>query len=118
MTRCTVTSLPRPLPPPTGRSVVVRPRRYVVHGSRYLARVGCELVGFDARGHGASSPAPERSAYEYADMVGDLRAVLGEVDGDVVLVGNSMGAGTACAYALAEPARVDALVLVTPGFSG
>ena len=27
-------------------------RRYVLMGSRYLARAGAELVGFDARGHG------------------------------------------------------------------
>jgi len=38
-------------------------RRYVVLGSRYLARAGCEMVAFDARGHGESGPAPERSAY-------------------------------------------------------
>jgi 3-oxoadipate enol-lactonase len=93
-------------------------RRYVLQGSRYLARTGCELVAFDARGHGASDPAPERTAYEYADMTSDLGAVLGLVDGEVVLAGNSMGAATAAAYALAEPSRVAALVLVTPGFSG
>jgi pimeloyl-ACP methyl ester carboxylesterase len=93
-------------------------RRYVVQGSRYLARAGCELIGFDARGHGDSDPAPERRSYEYADMVRDLRAVLSLVDGEAVLVGNSMGAATACAYALADSGRIAALVLVTPGFSG
>jgi pimeloyl-ACP methyl ester carboxylesterase len=87
-------------------------------GSRYLARAGVELVAFDARGHGSSDPAPERSAYEYADMVGDLEAVVGLVDGPVVLIGNSMGAATAAAFALAHPERVSALVQVTPGFSG
>src|SRR5262249_53388901 len=66
-------------------------RRYVLMGSRYLARGGAELIGFDARGHGQSGPAPERSAYEYADMVGDLEAVMAGVGGPAVLVGNSMG---------------------------
>jgi pimeloyl-ACP methyl ester carboxylesterase len=93
-------------------------RRYVLMGSRYLARAGAELVAYDARGHGASGPAPSREAYEYADLVGDLDAVLEGVDAPAVLVGNSMGAATAAAYALAHPERVSALVQVTPGFSG
>ena len=46
-------------------------RRYVVTGSRYLARAGAELIAFDARGHGESGPAPDPAAYKYADMVGD-----------------------------------------------
>src|SRR4051794_21745242 len=93
-------------------------RRYVLMGSRYLARAGVELVGFDARGHGASSPAPSREAYEYADMVADLDTVIAAVGTPVVLVGNSMGAATGAAYALKHPERVAALVQVTPGFAG
>jgi pimeloyl-ACP methyl ester carboxylesterase len=93
-------------------------RRYVVMGSRYLSRAGIELIGFDARGHGESSPAPSPDAYEYADMVGDLAALLDGVGTPAVLVGNSMGAATAAAYALANPDSVAALVQVTPGFSG
>jgi pimeloyl-ACP methyl ester carboxylesterase len=93
-------------------------RRYVLMGSRYLARAGVELVGFDARGHGSSSPAPDPAAYEYADMVRDLDAVVAAVGTPAVLVGNSMGAATAAAYALAHPERVAALVQITPGFRG
>jgi len=93
-------------------------RRYVLMGSRFLARAGAELVGFDARGHGKSSPAPAHEAYEYSDMVDDLDVVVASVGGPVVLVGNSMGAATAAAYALAHPERVSALVHITPGFSG
>jgi 3-oxoadipate enol-lactonase len=93
-------------------------RRYVVMGSTHLARAGCELIGFDARGHGESAPAPERTAYEYADMVGDLEAVAATAGSPVVLAGNSMGAATAAAFALEHPERVSGLVLVTPGFSG
>src|SRR3954447_26527954 len=93
-------------------------RRYVLMGSRYLSRAGVELVAFDARGHGSSGPAPEPSAYEYADMVGDLEVVVASVGTPVVLAGNSMGAATAAAYALAHPERVSALVQITPRFRG
>src|SRR3954454_7490285 len=93
-------------------------RRYVLMGSRYLARAGVELVAFDARGHGSSSPAPARNAYEYADMVRDLDVVVASVGTPVVLVGNSMGAATAAAYALEFPERVSALIQITPGFAG
>ena len=94
-------------------------RRYVLMGSRYLARAGAEVIAFDARGHGTSAPAPVSSGYEYADMADDLAALLDAlVERPAVLVGNSMGAATAAAYALANPARVAALVQVTPGFRG
>ena len=93
-------------------------RRYVLMGSRYLARAGVELVGFDARGHGSSSPGPSSDAYEYADMVRDLDVVVAAVGSPVVLVGNSMGGATAAAWALQNAERVAALVQVTPGFSG
>ena len=93
-------------------------RRYVLMGSRYLARAGAELVAYDARGHGASGPAPDPKAYEYADMAEDLDVVVASVGTPLVLVGNSMGAATAAAYALEHPERVSALVQITPGFSG
>ncbi|MFL5840166.1 MAG: alpha/beta fold hydrolase, partial [Thermoleophilaceae bacterium] len=93
-------------------------RRYVLMGSRYLARAGVELIAFDARGHGSSGPAPDPRAYEYADMVGDLETVVATAGTPVVLVGNSMGAATAAAYALEHPEHVAALVQITPGFAG
>ncbi len=93
-------------------------RRYVLMGSRHLTRAGVELIAFDARGHGRSAPAPSPAAYEYADMVRDLEALVATLDGPVVLAGNSMGAATAAAYALANPGRVAALVQITPGFRG
>src|SRR3954452_1134451 len=93
-------------------------RRYVLMGSRYLAREGAELVAYDARGHGASGPAPDPKAYEYADMAADLDVVVASVGTPLVLVGNSMGAATAAAYALEHPERVAALVQITPGFAG
>jgi pimeloyl-ACP methyl ester carboxylesterase len=92
-------------------------RRYVVHGSRYLPRHGFATIAYDARGHGESSPAPDSRGYEYADQVRDLEAVLTEVGAErAVLAGNSMGAATAMAFALAQPGRVAALVQITPAF--
>src|SRR5439155_19129846 len=71
-------------------------RRYVVMGSRFLERAGYRLISYDARGHGESSPAPDPSAYEYADMVADLEAVLEHAGVErAVLAGSSMGAATA-----------------------
>ena len=45
-------------------------RRYVVMGSRALQRDGHRVVAYDARGHGASSPAPSPDAYGYEDARG------------------------------------------------
>lgn len=95
-------------------------RRYVLQGSRMLARSGDHrVITYDARGHGESGPAPDPRAYEYADLVFDLRALLDELElRRPVLAGSSMGAATAMALALAEPDRVGALVQVTPAYDG
>jgi pimeloyl-ACP methyl ester carboxylesterase len=94
-------------------------RRNVVQGSRHLAKRGYRLVAYDARGHGASSPAPDSSAYEYADLVSDLEAVIEYLELDrPALVGSSMGAATVLTYALEHPDRVPALVQVTPAYTG
>lgn len=91
-------------------------RRNVVQGSRALAKRGYRLISYDARGHGASQPAP---SYEYADLVGDLEAVLDDLGLDrVALVGSSMGAATAMAFTLEHPDRVPALVQITPAYTG
>ena len=92
-------------------------RRYVVMGSRALERSGHRVVGYDARGHGQSAPAPRADAYGYDDLAADLAAVLDELEvGPAVLAGASMGAHTALRLALDAPERVAALVAVTPGY--
>jgi pimeloyl-ACP methyl ester carboxylesterase len=92
-------------------------RRYVVMGSRALERGGHRVVAYDARGHGASDPAPDPAAYGYAELAADLRAVLDDRRIDrVVLAGASMGAHTLLAFALAHPERVAGLVVITPAF--
>jgi X-X-X-Leu-X-X-Gly heptad repeat protein len=90
-------------------------RRNVVQGSRHLGSRGFRLVGYDARGHGESDPAPGPSAYEYSDLESDLAAVLDALDIDrALLAGSSMGAATALRFALHHPERVQALALITP----
>jgi pimeloyl-ACP methyl ester carboxylesterase len=91
-------------------------RRNVVQGSRALIKRGYRLIAYDARGHGASSPAPR---YEYEDLVADLAAVLAHLELDrAALVGSSMGAATTMAFALEHPERVPALVQITPAYTG
>jgi 3-oxoadipate enol-lactonase len=91
-------------------------RRNVVQGSRALVKRGYRLISYDARGHGASSPAPR---YEYSDLVADLSAVLDHLELDrAALVGSSMGAATAMAFTLEHPERVPALVQITPAYTG
>ena len=91
-------------------------RRNVVQGSRHLVKRGYRLVAYDARGHGASSPAP---AYDYARLLDDLEAVLEHLEIErAAFVGSSMGAATAMAFALEHPERVAALVQITPAYAG
>ncbi len=95
-------------------------RRYVVHGSRALARTGFETIAYDARGHGESEPAPAGGGYSYAELAADLGAVVGRLDPSrsFVLAGHSMGAHTLAAYALAEPERIAAIVAIGPAVVG
>jgi 3-oxoadipate enol-lactonase len=91
-------------------------RRNVVQGSRALVKRGYRLISYDARGHGASDAAP---GYGYPELVGDLEAVLDELELErSALVGSSMGAATAMAFALEHPERVPALVQITPAYTG
>src|SRR3954452_985336 len=94
-------------------------RRYTVMGSKALPRAGYRVTTFDARGHGESSPAPDRRAYEYRDLVDDVGAVLDHLGAERAAVGGaSMGGHAAMAYALAFPERVSALIAITPAYDG
>jgi pimeloyl-ACP methyl ester carboxylesterase len=91
--------------------------RYVVMGSKALERSDHRVIAYDARGHGASDPAPSPDAYRYEDLLGDLIDVLDERGLDrAVLVGASMGAHTILRLALEQPERVAGLVLITPSY--
>lgn len=92
-------------------------RRYVVMGSRLLERAGYRTIAYDARGHGRSTPAPEPRAYDYAELADDLEAVLDALGIQRALIaGASMGALTAVRFALAHPARVAGVGIVTPAY--
>jgi pimeloyl-ACP methyl ester carboxylesterase len=95
-------------------------RRYVVHGSKLLPRMGFETLTYDARGHGDSGPAPQGSGYTYAEMSADLGAVLEAeaVDRAAVLAGHSMGCHTIAAFALRNPQRLAGIVLIGPAYPG
>jgi len=95
-------------------------RRYVVHGSKVLARGGYRQVIYDARGHGRSDPAPPGGGYTYPELVADAEAVVGDQVGDrtFVIGGHSMGAHTAVAYALEETDRIAGLVVIGPVYMG
>jgi pimeloyl-ACP methyl ester carboxylesterase len=91
-------------------------RRYVVMGSRTLERSGHRVIAYDTRGHGSSTPAPER-AYGYEHLAADLRRVLERAGvARALLAGASMGAHTAIRFALEHPERVAALALITPAY--
>jgi pimeloyl-ACP methyl ester carboxylesterase len=91
-------------------------RRYVLQGSRLLAREGFRLVSYDARAHGESDPG---DGYEYSDLGEDLVSVLESREIErAVLVGHSMGAATAIRVALERPELVTGLVQITPAYAG
>ena len=73
------------------------------------------VIRFDQRGHGLTGPAPDDD-YEMSAFVNDVDAVADALDvGTFTLAGNSMGGAIAMAYAIANPDRLDALVLVDAG---
>lgn len=105
-----------------GRGVVLlhgltATRKYVLMGSKILQKNGFSVVGYDARGHGASSPASDSSAYGYELLVSDLLAVIKDASLTRPLgIGISMGAHTLAAAAASDPALFSGLVLITPAF--
>jgi pimeloyl-ACP methyl ester carboxylesterase len=74
---------------------------------------GRAYLRFDYFGHGESSGDLREGTITRWRL--DALAVLDElVDGDIVLVGSSMGGWLACLAAMAQPERIRALVLIAP----
>jgi pimeloyl-ACP methyl ester carboxylesterase len=95
-------------------------RRYVLHGSRALERAGRRVIAYDARGHGRSTPPADPADYAYRPVLADDAVAVLDAAGapSAVLMGQSMGSATALAVAFTHPARVRALVIVTPAHRG
>jgi pimeloyl-ACP methyl ester carboxylesterase len=85
-------------------------------GYRFLApalvAVGYRVASTDLRGHGDSDTT--FPSYGDADTAGDVAALIDELGGPAVIVGNSMGAAAAVLVAAERPDRVTGLVLVGP----
>jgi pimeloyl-ACP methyl ester carboxylesterase len=82
------------------------------HLAPLLVAAGYRVASVDLRGHGDSDAT--FSAYGDEPTADDLAALIDELGGPAVLVGNSMGAGSAVLAAAAHPDRVAALVLIGP----
>lgn len=114
-------------PAPDAPAVVVLPAmgvpaRFYRPFATALREAGLAVSVADLRGTGASTPRPSRrSGYGYAELVGDLAALLAalkpRLDGRrVVLVGHSLGGQTCLMHlALAGDTGVDGLALVAVG---
>jgi pimeloyl-ACP methyl ester carboxylesterase len=69
------------------------------------------LIAMDVRGHGESAWSPD-GAYQYADQMSDLAALVDQLGVDrFVLIGTSMGGVIAMVYAAQHAARLRGLVL-------
>ncbi len=83
---------------------------------RYLAPVlrqaGYRVAVTDLRGHGDSDT--DFGSYGDVETAGDVTALIEELGGPAVVIGNSMGAGASVLVAAGRPDLVDGLVLVGP----
>jgi pimeloyl-ACP methyl ester carboxylesterase len=77
-----------------------------------LLAAGYRVASTDLRGHGDSDTT--FASYGDVDTAGDVAALIGELGGPAVIVGNSMGAGAAVLVAADHPELVTGLVLVGP----
>jgi len=77
-----------------------------------LRSSGYRVACADLRGHGDSDPT--FASYGDVETAGDITALIEELGGPVVIVGNSMAAGAAALVAADRPDLVDGLVLVGP----
>ena len=85
-------------------------------GYRFLApglrAAGYRVACTDLRGHGDSDAT--FTSYGDEETAGDVIALIGELGGPAVVVGNSMGAGSAVLAAAQRPGLVSGLVLAGP----
>jgi pimeloyl-ACP methyl ester carboxylesterase len=77
-----------------------------------LREAGYRVACTDLRGHGDSDAA--FASYGDVETASDILALIEELGGPAVLVGNSMGAGAAALAAAEQPNLVNGLVLIGP----
>ncbi len=77
-----------------------------------LRAAGYRVACTDLRGHGDSDAT--FSSYGDEETAADVTALIGELGGPAVIVGNSMAAGSAVLAVAQEPGLVSGLVLVGP----
>ena len=76
-----------------------------------------QIITYDQRGHGDSTPITDPSLYNAERMADDLRAVLDDLKIERAIVGGeSMGSTTSLLFALKHPQRVEKLLLTAPAF--
>jgi pimeloyl-ACP methyl ester carboxylesterase len=77
-----------------------------------LVRAGYTVATTDLRGHGDSDTS--FTSYGDPETAGDISALIAELGGRAVIVGNSMAAGAGVIVAAEHPTQVTGLVLVGP----
>lgn len=86
--------------------------RSIGRGMEELANRSVRLVLYDARGHGQSGYTADEAGYTWESHARDMLGLMDHLGIDrAALGGNSMGARTALMAALAQPERVEKLVL-------
>jgi len=78
---------------------------------------GYRQAFWDARGHGSTSPAGPAGGFSFDVFARDLAALLDLLEIERAVVGGvSMGAGVSTKFAILNPDRVRALILVRPAW--
>lgn len=76
-----------------------------------------QVITFDQRGHGDTTPITDPAQFDVARMAADIGVVLDALDIEKAIIGGeSMGARTSLLFALKKPSRVEALLLTAPPF--
>ncbi len=76
-----------------------------------------QVIIFDQRGHGDSTPVTDAERYHPDEMADDITAILDALGIEEAIVGGeSMGAATSLLFALHHPERVSALLQTAPAF--
>jgi len=80
-----------------------------------LAANGLRVIAYDARGHGLSDHTERYEDYSWSALAEDMHQLMHALGIErAAICGTSMGAGVALMLALAQPTRVERLILRSP----